>query len=372
MMLMVAYRNKFVYLLLLLTNLSPIAAFSLLKGQSLSNRLARLSRQFPPAIPTSTTSSLAAGSDSVDDITQTFPIATLLENAKALDDNLKNGEKLGRYADSTWSNRLGTVLTPAAIGVYTCDRPFYWNKIDVGGRMSVIQLDDGNLWVHSPLNLDQATRTALNKLGTVKYIVSPNYEHLKYAKQWSKEYPEAFMWGCPGLGEVVPEIEWEGEIPRGLLRPSESHQLKNCWDFDFITPLHLDMETNPFTGKAFFNEVIFYHRPSKSLFTTDIFWNYPQEDGVANSHLLGNNYDGGLAPNVSSIPLGSRLWKIGMDKIYLPFYKKFMINDRKYYDEAVKVVLEEWDVETLIPCHGDIIRGKEKIEQVLAKHFLVN
>jgi hypothetical protein len=118
--------------------------------------------------------------------------------------------------------------------------------------------------------------------------------------------------------------------------------------------------------------VIFYHKPSKSLLTTDIYWNYPQVDGVPNSHLSGNNDDGGLAPSVLSIPFGSLLWKFGMDKIYLPFYKKLMINDRKYYDEIIRVVLEEWDIDTLIPCHGDIIRGKEKIQQVLSSHFKIN
>lgn len=134
------------------------------------------------------------------------------------------------------------MLTPVAKGVYTGDRPFYWNKIDVGGRMCVIQLDDGNLWVHSPIDFDEKTANALKELGNVKYIVSPNYEHLKYARQWSEKFPEAFMWGCPGLSQMLPEIEWEGEIPYGLTRPSESDNLKNCWDFDVIVPLHLNME----------------------------------------------------------------------------------------------------------------------------------
>jgi hypothetical protein len=101
---------------------------------------------------------------------------------------------------------------------------------------------------------------------------------------------------------------------------------------------------------------------------TDLFWNYPQPEGIPNSHLERN---GGweLAPSVPSIPLGTRLWKQGMDKIYLPFYKTFMVKNREYYDEMVKVVLDEWDVETLIPAHGDIIRGKELIRQVLKRHL---
>lgn len=301
--------------------------------------------------------------------TRLFQNTNLLENAKVIDDSLAGGDLVGDYSESIWSNRLGTVLTPVASGVYTGDRPFYWNKIDVGGRMCVIQLDDGNLWVHSPVHLDENTRSALKKLGNVKYIVSPNYEHLKYAKQWSNEYPEAFMWGCPGLSEKLPDIKWEGEIPYGLTRPREADNLQNCWDFNVIVPLHLDMEVNPFTGKSFFNEVVFYHKPSKSLITTDIYWNYPQKDGVPNSHLEGSNNDDGLAPTVDSIPFGTRLWKFGMDEIYLPFYKRFMINDKQRYEEVVKVMVDEWKTHTLIPCHGDIIRGEEKIRQVLASHF---
>mmetsp|Transcript_23372 Transcript_23372/g.55080 ORF Transcript_23372/g.55080 Transcript_23372/m.55080 type:complete len:369 (+) Transcript_23372:186-1292(+) len=298
--------------------------------------------------------------------------ASLFQDAKNIDLNLANGNEVGGYCESTWSNRLGTVLTPTAKGVYTGDRPFYWNKIDVGGRMCVIQLEGGDLWVHSPVNLDLETKEALKKLGTVKYIVSPNYEHLKYAKQWSQEYPDAFMWGCPGLVDKLPDIKWEGEIPFGLIRPSESKQRKNCWDFDVIVPLHLNMEINPFTGKPFFNEVIFYHVPSKSVLTTDVYWNYPQKDGVPNSHLEGDNGDNGLAPTVDSIPFGTRLWKFGMDKIYLPFYKNLMINDKKYYTEVVKILLNEWEAHTLIPCHGDIIRGKDNIRSVLARHFNSN
>jgi hypothetical protein len=119
---------------------------------------------------------------------------------------------------------------------------------------------------------------------------------------------------------------------------------------------------NPFTGKLFFNEIIFYHRPPKTLMTTDLFLNYPQPEGIPNSHLEVPR-DWELAPFVSGILFGSRLWKQGMDKIYLPFYRKFMVKDHHYCGKMKKIVLEEWDVETLIPAHGDIIRGRELIRK---------
>ena len=103
--------------------------------------------------------------------------------------------------------------------------------------------------------------------------------------------------------------------------------------------------------------------------TTDLFWNYPQPEGVPNSHLEESAKDWELAPSVDGIPIGSRLWKQGMDKIYLPFYKKFMVKDPSYFNEVKKILLEEWDIETLIPAHGDIIRGKEMIRKVLSKHL---
>jgi hypothetical protein len=37
----------------------------------------------------------------------------------------------------TWSNRLGTTLTPIATGIWAAERPFYWNSIDVGGKIKI-------------------------------------------------------------------------------------------------------------------------------------------------------------------------------------------------------------------------------------------
>ena len=46
-----------------------------------------------------------------------------------------------------------------------------WNTIDVGGRCAVIKLQDGSLWVHSPVELDEPLRDALHQLGDVKHVV---------------------------------------------------------------------------------------------------------------------------------------------------------------------------------------------------------
>ena len=359
--------NKIILLLVLF--LSPLVTLSFVTPNNCVNRSTKtITKAYHYSSQSALFMSVDSKSNTDETRSTTFPVsvrAALVKKAKDLD--------VSGYSSSGWSNRAGTVLTPAAIpGVYTGDRPFYWNSIDVGCRMVAIQLDNGDLWVHSPINLDQPLKDALSKLGPVKYIVSPNYEHLKFAEQWSKAYPDAYMYGCPGLSERLPSIKWEGEIPYGY-RPSDSEDNntlkdKNCWDLETIVPLHLDVEVNPFTGKPFFNEVIFYHRPSKTMMTTDWFWNYIQSDGVPNSHLQSEeNGEWELAPAVSSVPVGSQAWKFAMDKIYTPFYKRFMIKDRSKYDECVDIVLDKWDIENLIPAHGDILRGKDVIRKVLSE-----
>lgn len=37
----------------------------------------------------------------------------------------------------------GKVLTPIVDSVWGAERPFMWNRIDVGGRSAVIRLSDG-------------------------------------------------------------------------------------------------------------------------------------------------------------------------------------------------------------------------------------
>ena len=77
----------------------------------------------------------------------------------------------------------GRVLTQHSENVWGAERPFAWLGIDVNGRGAVVKLSDGSLWVHSPVNLDPELKIAMDALGPVKHIVTPNFEHNKYAQQ---------------------------------------------------------------------------------------------------------------------------------------------------------------------------------------------
>lgn len=45
----------------------------------------------------------------------------------------------------------------------------------------------------------------LGELGEVKHIVSPNYEHIKYAAQWIDAFPAANSYGAGDSTQASPE-----------------------------------------------------------------------------------------------------------------------------------------------------------------------
>lgn len=222
------------------------------------------------------------------------------------------------------------MVAVAGDALFACPRPFVWNNIDVGGRMAVVKLANGDLWVHSPIDLDDKTREAMNALGRVAHVVSPNYEHVKYAAQWKRAYPDATLYACPGLIAKRPDIPYDREV---------TTRAPEAWGGEFEVAW-FDGERAPVVDEPFFNEIVFFHKPTKSLMVTDVFWNYPDR-AIAGV----------------DVPFGTKLWKFGMDKVYAPFYRRVMVADESKYATTVRTVTEDWDWDIVVPCHGSIIRG---------------
>ena len=231
--------------------------------------------------------------------------------------------------------------------LYVCERQFLWNTIDVGGRMAVVKLQNGELWVHSPIDLDEETKKEIEKLGEVKHIVSPNYEHLKYAKMWKRAYPNATLWGCPGLKEKK-----RGEIPYDKDLGDVKEEWKDEWlnEFEMV---HWDCES--LFSKPFFNEVSFAHKESKCLMVTDVYWNYPDGEGM----------------DEKLYTFKEKGWKFLMDVIYLPIYKNVLCfgEEKKKKLRARVEDVERLDFNTIVPCHGTIVKDGD-VKNTLRKHLL--
>ena len=55
-------------------------------------------------------------------------------------------------------------------------------------------------------------------------------------------------------------------------------------------------------------QVVFLHKPSRFIIVSDLYWNYDDR--------------------ASNLAFGTQAWKFGMDRIYKPFYRRFMIREK--------------------------------------------
>ncbi len=198
-------------------------------------------------------------------------------------------------------------LKPVAPDLWICDGPhisFY--GLPFPTRMTIVRLADGGLFVHSPVTLtadpgegsdtsgpvvaDRDDRIGPNgglraqtgasmvqargegvrakgleaevaALGPVRHLIAPNWIHYAHLPAWQRAFPGSTTWAAPGvreraasygvdlridepLGDEAPPA-WKGQIDQVLVRGSDIHQ-----------------------------EVVFFHRPSRTLILTDLIENF--------------------------------------------------------------------------------------------------
>ena len=128
-------------------------------------------------------------------------------------------------------------------------------------RMTVIRLPDRSLLLHSPTRLTPKLRAALEALGPIRHLVAPNSVHWLFAKDWQDALPEARMYGAPGLRE-------RKQVRRAGLRIDEvlGDDPPAAWGGA------IDQVVVP--GGAGFREAVQFHRPSRTVLTTDLVHNF--------------------------------------------------------------------------------------------------
>lgn len=126
-------------------------------------------------------------------------------------------------------------------------------------RMTVIQLESGDLFIHSPIELSDALKHEIDQLGAVKQLVSPNKIHYWWIDQWAKAYPDATKWASPGAQKAALKQGWR--FDRDLAGSPDK-----AWSND-IDQLIVK-------GSRLLEEVVFFHKPSKTLILADLIENF--------------------------------------------------------------------------------------------------
>lgn len=157
-------------------------------------------------------------------------------------------------------------LKPIASGLWIADGPIVRMVVPGGGvpfptRMTIARLADGGLWCHSPIAPDEALFAAIDALGPVRHLVSPNKLHYAHVAAWKQRYPEATAWASPGVRGRAASQHVDVAFDADL---GEAPELAWRTEFD---QLH-------FRGSRAIEEVVFLHRPSATLILADLIENF--------------------------------------------------------------------------------------------------
>ena len=107
---------------------------------------------------------------------------------------------------------MSSKLTTIDNDIWTVESSHRFLGIDFSARMTVIRLNSGDLILHSLIFIDGSLNDELNNIGSVKYIVAPNKFHHIHVKNCVFTFPEAKVYGAPGLLSKRKDINFYGEL----------------------------------------------------------------------------------------------------------------------------------------------------------------
>ena len=222
---------------------------------------------------------------------------------------------------------MPTPLRQLAENLWIADRPQTFYGLPVGTRMTVIRLAGDRLLLHSPVALDDRLRRELDALGRVSFAVAPNRVHHLHAGEVATAYPGARLWVAPGLERKRPDLRFEAIL--GDDAPAE-------WR-DEVAQVF-------FRGRPYENEVVFFHRASRTLVMCDLAFNFGPRSPAPTRFLMKllRSY-GRLAPST-------------LDPL--------LIRDRRAARESLERILA-WDFDRVIVAHGDVLEsgGREALRR---------
>ena len=144
--------------------------------------------------------------------------------------------------------------------IWIVDGPvIHFKKVPFSTRMTIIRLNSGELFVHSPTPLTADLKKSVDSLGPVRHLISPNKIHYWWVGDWGRAYPTALKWASPGS------------------RPSA---LAQGWEFDrdlkdaASTAWQEEIDQLIVHGGRFMDEVVFFHKPSRTLVLADLIENF--------------------------------------------------------------------------------------------------
>ena len=200
--------------------------------------------------------------------------------------------------------------------VWTEQRSLRFFGLETGTRMTIVRLANGGLFVHSPVALDGELRAAVDALGPVTAIVAPSRFHHLYVGAWAAAYPAASVSGCPGLEKKRQDIAWSR-----ILGDEPAAEWRGELDQVF------------FGARSLENEVVFFHRASKTIVSSDFVFN--------------------LATHSSALTR-TVAFLLGQRKPGTTLLEHLLIGERAAAREQIGRIAA-WNADRIVLAHGDVI-----------------
>lgn len=210
------------------------------------------------------------------------------------------------------------MLVPFGQNLYLMDGPTVsFFGFPYPTRMAVARLSRGNAWVWSPVRLTNELADAMEAIGPVSYIVSPNKLHHLALDEWRNRWPHARLYAPPGLARKKKELHFEAEL---------GEEPDGAWK--------ADIDQTVFRGSFAMEEVVFFHRASRTAIFGDLIQRFPRATATGWKGML-MRFDDLVGPRGST----PREWRLS-----------FL--SRKAARAARRKVLE-WRPEQLLIAHGE-------------------
>ena len=224
------------------------------------------------------------------------------------------------------------LLQPIADGLWHVQHAFTTKGIAASSRMTIVRLANGALWLHSPVAMSQQLRAEVAALGEVGYLVAPNKLHHLFLADAAAAFPQARLFGAPGLSKKRPDIS-------GLRTLSDETELAWRNDFDQLVV----------RGFPLAHEVVWFHRPSRTLILTD----------------LCQSWQG---PLPFTAALYSSLTGV-RNRLAVPRSVRLLIKDKRAFTACARAMLQ-WPFERVIMAHNSIVDNDAHAAVTRAFSFL--
>lgn len=209
-------------------------------------------------------------------------------------------------------------LSPFVPGrIWTLRVPLSFYGIPMGARMTVVRMRGGSLWLHSPVRLTRELAAELAALGPVQFVIAPNRLHHLHVADYVRAYPEAQLYGSPGLPKKRPDLPFQGV-------------LENEPEPEWID----EIDQVPIGGSSYLDEVVFLDREAGVLIVADLLECATREDPWLYrwaARLAGTYGKPGLTRD-----------------------QRFLLRDRAAARASIERILR-WPFDRIVMAHGPLI-----------------